>query len=211
MKIGVVCSSRILIQGLIGWLMHSSEHKLVWATGLDFPKQKVDVVVAINPELREFQQRLKEFYKQNPQVVCLLLLQSPISRKEALSWCKVGVRQVCLWRLSRDEFFVALEQLSFAKEQFREGCIIDSPAVLPFGRKEMQLMALIAWGITLKEAALRLRRSEKTLNAQRYNVYQKLDIHQAADLTLYAQRVELIDIFNPPSLTRATSAALGAD
>lgn len=61
-------------------------------------------------------------------------------------------------------------------------------------RRECEVVACIALGLSTKEVADRLNLSTHTVNTHRRNICNKLDIHSAAGLTIYAIIHNLIDI-----------------
>lgn len=58
--------------------------------------------------------------------------------------------------------------------------------------REIQVLRLIAEGLTGREIADKLCLSEKTVNIHRNNIMEKLDLHHVADLVRYAIREGLI-------------------
>jgi two-component system NarL family response regulator len=57
------------------------------------------------------------------------------------------------------------------------------------------VIQLLAEGKTSKEVAVALRLSVKTAETHRTNLMRKLDLHSVADLTLYAIRNGIVQIF----------------
>jgi DNA-binding NarL/FixJ family response regulator len=69
----------------------------------------------------------------------------------------------------------------------------DSAAVLT--AREREVIQLLAEGRTSKEVALALRLSVKTAETHRTNLMRKLNLHSVADLTLYAVRNGIVQVF----------------
>ena len=65
-----------------------------------------------------------------------------------------------------------------------------SPALTP---REREVLALIAQGKTSREIAQQLGNSFKTISCHRTRIMEKLDAHNAADLTRAAIRIGLIE------------------
>ena len=92
----------------------------------------------------------------------------------------------------------ALDELVQAIRAVSQGRIYLSPAVVPhgsrntsvqhLGRRERQVVALIAEGKHSGEIAVRLGISLATVEVHRRNIMQKLDLHTIAQLTKYAVR-----------------------
>lgn len=61
--------------------------------------------------------------------------------------------------------------------------------------REREVMQLLAEGKTSKEVAVALKLSVKTAETHRTNLMRKLDLHSVADLTLYAIRNGIVQIF----------------
>jgi DNA-binding NarL/FixJ family response regulator len=61
--------------------------------------------------------------------------------------------------------------------------------------RERQVVQLLAEGKTSKEVAVALSLSVKTAETHRTNIMRKLDLHSVADLTLYALRKGIAQVF----------------
>jgi DNA-binding NarL/FixJ family response regulator len=61
--------------------------------------------------------------------------------------------------------------------------------------REREVIQLVAEGKTTKEIAIALRLSVKTAETHRTNLMRKLDLHSVADLTLYAVRNGIVQIY----------------
>ncbi len=61
--------------------------------------------------------------------------------------------------------------------------------------REREVIQLVAEGRTTKEIATALRLSVKTAETHRTNLMRKLDLHSVADLTLYAVRNGIVQIY----------------
>jgi DNA-binding CsgD family transcriptional regulator len=60
--------------------------------------------------------------------------------------------------------------------------------------REREVLKLLADGYSSKELAARLTLSIKTVDAHKYNLMRKLDIHNRADLVKYAIRKKLVHV-----------------
>jgi DNA-binding NarL/FixJ family response regulator len=60
--------------------------------------------------------------------------------------------------------------------------------------REREVLRLLADGFSSKDLALRLQLSVKTVDAHKYNLMRKLDIHNRADLVKYAIRKKLVHV-----------------
>jgi DNA-binding NarL/FixJ family response regulator len=61
--------------------------------------------------------------------------------------------------------------------------------------REREVIQLVAEGKTTKEIATALSLSVKTAETHRTNLMRKLDLHSIADLTLYAVRNGIVQIY----------------
>lgn len=61
--------------------------------------------------------------------------------------------------------------------------------------REREVVQLLAEGKTSKEVAVSLNLSVKTTETHRTNIMRKLDLHSVADLTLYAVRNGIVQVF----------------
>src|SRR5262249_10155968 len=61
--------------------------------------------------------------------------------------------------------------------------------------REREVVQLLAEGKTSKEVAVAYNLSVKTTETHRTNIMRKLDLHSVADLTLYAVRNGIVQVF----------------
>jgi DNA-binding NarL/FixJ family response regulator len=61
--------------------------------------------------------------------------------------------------------------------------------------REREVIQLLAEGKTTKEVAVALSLSVKTAETHRTNLMRKLDLHSVADLTLYAVRNGIVQVY----------------
>jgi DNA-binding NarL/FixJ family response regulator len=73
------------------------------------------------------------------------------------------------------------------KEEFSEGNRLTP--------REREVLQLLAEGKTSKEVAVALDLSVKTAETHRTNIMRKLDLHSVADLTVYALRNGIVQVF----------------
>lgn len=72
------------------------------------------------------------------------------------------------------------------------GTAAEGAKVAQLGRRELQVLRLVAEGMRSVEIAERLQISAGTVDVHRRNLMRKLDLHSVADLTRYAIREGLI-------------------
>jgi DNA-binding NarL/FixJ family response regulator len=71
----------------------------------------------------------------------------------------------------------------------------ELPAKTRLTSREREVVQLLAEGKTSKEVAVALNISVKTAETHRTNIMRKLDLHSVADLTLYAIRQGIAQVF----------------
>ena len=83
-----------------------------------------------------------------------------------------------------------------AREALGDDFLADSQAgpSTPIGRRERQVLALLAEGKRSHEIAVRLNISIATVEAHRRNIMRKLGLHSVAELTKYAVRKGLTSL-----------------
>ena len=67
----------------------------------------------------------------------------------------------------------------------------DILSPIPLTRRERQILALVAQGLTARDVATRLGMSPLTARKHRENLMRKLNLHSSAELTAYAVRLGL--------------------
>lgn len=65
--------------------------------------------------------------------------------------------------------------------------------------REVEVLELMARGLTHRQIALRLGIADKTARNHMTNVYEKLEIHGRAQAVLYAIREGLVDLSQGPA------------
>lgn len=70
---------------------------------------------------------------------------------------------------------------------------VDTQAVPALGDRELQVLRLVADGLSSAEIAARLHIAPATVEVHRRNIMRKLDLHSAVELTRYAINHGLID------------------
>ena len=71
----------------------------------------------------------------------------------------------------------------------------EGAASTPLTPRQREVLQLIAEGLTTKEIAKRLQISVKTAETHRTNLMRKLGLHSVADLTRYAVRNGIVQVF----------------
>jgi DNA-binding NarL/FixJ family response regulator len=114
-----------------------------------------------------------------------------LSKSESFDEILRGVRQV----LAGDLAFApeVLERFEFVNGHFRRRSNESANPISLLTPRELEVMRLIAKGLSTKEIAGVLHRSPKTIDAHRTSLMRKLDIDDRVDLTRYAIREGLVE------------------
>jgi DNA-binding NarL/FixJ family response regulator len=94
----------------------------------------------------------------------------------------------------RGERYLSPRALSVIVEHAREGGKGTGTRFDLLTDREREVLRLLADGFSSKDLALRLALSVKTVDAHKYNLMRKLDIHNRAGLVKYAIRKKLVHV-----------------
>lgn len=94
----------------------------------------------------------------------------------------------------RGERYMSPRALSVVIDHAREGGIKTGTRYDLLTDREREVLKLLADGFSSKDLALRLNLSVKTVDAHKYNLMRKLDIHNRAGLVKYAIRKKLVQV-----------------
>jgi len=94
----------------------------------------------------------------------------------------------------RGERYMSPRALSAVVEHARDGGKGTGTRYDLLTDREREVLRLLADGFSSKDLALRLQLSVKTVDAHKYNLMRKLDIHNRADLVKYAIRKKLVHV-----------------
>jgi len=138
-------------------------------------------------------------------ILVLTMHYSPQVVQEVLA---VGARGFLLKSDAGRDLVTAVEAVQHSRTFFTsqvteivvDGYLNPSPKEQPPLRnrltpRERQVVQLLAEGKTSKEVAVALNLSVKTAETHRTNIMRKLDLHSVADLTLYALRHGISQVF----------------
>jgi two-component system nitrate/nitrite response regulator NarL len=75
----------------------------------------------------------------------------------------------------------------------QENNVLAKPPVYVLSKREIEILKLIASGLTTKEIASKLNVSPRTVDTHRQRIMSKLNIHNVAGLTMYAIKQNIIN------------------
>lgn len=121
-------------------------------------------------------------------------------RRIIMQMLDAGARGYVVKSAGRDELLRAIRAVAYGRtylcpdaaavlvESLRGKKAIDNPPSDPIGRREREVLQLLADGHTSPEIGKRLHIATSTVEVHRRNLMRKLELHSIAELTKYAVR-----------------------
>jgi DNA-binding NarL/FixJ family response regulator len=141
--------------------------------------------------------------KQKFQPITILILTNSISKTEFAELSKIGIKNIIYKTADRDEILSAVDAALRGKKYYSEE-ILD--LILELGESksvpeepthltssEIEIVRLIAGGLTTKEIANRKNISFHTVNTHRKNIFRKMGVSNASELIMHAIKAGWID------------------
>jgi len=145
---------------------------------------------------------LKNISQIRPQI-SVLVLTNTISKQEFNSLSKIGIRNIIYKTADKDEIFSAIEStlkgrkfysdeiLDLFIDQSINKYIVEDPKHLTVS--EIEIVRLIANGLTTKEIASKRNISYHTVNTHRKNIFKKVEVTNTSELIIHAIKSGWID------------------
>ena len=145
---------------------------------------------------------LQEIKRKFPTITILILTNS-VSKPEFTELTKIGIRNIIYKTADLDEILTAIESAIKGKKYYSEEILdmiiemgdtkvyTDEPSHLT--SSEIEIVRLIAGGLTTKEIANQKNISFHTVNTHRKNIFRKLGVSNASELIMHAIRSGWID------------------
>ena len=144
-----------------------------------------------------------QFVKQQYPELSVLVLTNSISKSEFTELSKIGVKNIIYKTADREEILAAIDATLKRKKYFAEEIIDmildqnESKTVLEepihLTSSEIEIVRLIAGGLTTKEIASQKNISFHTVNTHRKNIFRKMGVSNASELIIQAIRAGWID------------------
>ncbi len=166
---------------------------------------------------------LKQLRRSLPELN-VLVISANRERDEILKVLDLGIYGYLLKECDEDEIVSAVRSVS-KKEKFFCGKIMDiilqqvslkdkeltdagscSPVYL--SSRELEIVRLIAAGLTTKDIAAKLHLSFFTVGTHRKNIFRKLQVRNSSELILLAIKEKLVDPLNDPAQMHPFKPAL---
>jgi DNA-binding NarL/FixJ family response regulator len=146
---------------------------------------------------------LKDIKKQYPDLSILVLANS-VNKNELLELNSIGIHNIILKTVERDDLFAALEATTKGKKYYSEEVLellFEVKEKKSFTEEhdkqltvsEVEIVRLISEGLTTKEIAIRKHISFHTVMSHRKNIFRKLNVNSASELLMYAIKAGIID------------------
>jgi DNA-binding NarL/FixJ family response regulator len=145
---------------------------------------------------------LKEISLKHPGVY-VLILTGPVTRSEFKQLTTAGFKNIIYKTADREEILAAVELTLKGKKYYSEELFdfltesgnnkhaVENPGRLTFS--EIEIIKLIASGLTAKEIALKRHISFHTVNTHRKNIFRKIGVSNTSELIMAAIKAGWID------------------
>lgn len=145
---------------------------------------------------------LRIIRQNNPQL-SILILTNTISKQEFAELTKSGIKNIICKTADKDEIFSAIESTLKSRRFYSDEILDlfldisetkyiseDSKTLTP---SEIEIVKLIADGLTTKEIASKRNISYHTVNTHRKNIFKKVEVSNASELIMLAIKAGWID------------------
>lgn len=138
---------------------------------------------------------LKNIREKYPKIT-VLILTNGITKAEFAGLTKAGIKNIIYKTADKEELFNAIESALKGKKCYSDEILdmfldlsenkyaIEDPKHLTVS--EIEIVKLIADGLTTKEIAARRNISHHTVNTHRKNIFKKVEVSNASELTMHA-------------------------
>jgi DNA-binding NarL/FixJ family response regulator len=141
--------------------------------------------------------------KRKYQELGIIILTNSLNRNELIEYNNVGIKNILHKSLDKEELFECLDALLKGKKYY-SGNVLDLmfesngkkeaiDGTMQLTASEVEIVRLIAEGLTNKEIAVRKFLSIHTIMTHRKNILRKLDVSNASELIMYAIKNGIID------------------
>jgi DNA-binding NarL/FixJ family response regulator len=146
---------------------------------------------------------LSELHKEKSNIKAIILA-AEVTEDEVMEALRLGVRGVVLKEMAPQQLMQCIRKVHAggewlerrsvgrALEKILRRAVVVQEIRQVLTTRELQMVKMIAHGLSNKETARRLSIAEGTVKIHLHNIYQKLDIKGRMELMLYAQREGLI-------------------
>ncbi len=138
---------------------------------------------------------LKNIKEKHPQL-SVLIVTNLITKSEFSALTKIGIKNIIYKSADKDEIFSAIEAALKSKKFYSDEIldlflessdnkyVPEDPKYLT--ASEIEIVKLIAEGLTTKEIAMKKNISHHTVNTHRKNIFRKVEVSNASELIILA-------------------------
>jgi len=161
-------------------------------------------LLIVDTALTDFDESVDlQFVKQQYPDLSILVLTNSIGKAEFTELSKIGIKNIIYKTADREEILAAIDAALKGKKYFAEEIIDmildqnesksvpEEPTHLT--SSEIEIVRLIAGGLTTKEIANQKNISFHTVNTHRKNIFRKMGVSNASELIIQAIRAGWID------------------
>lgn len=146
---------------------------------------------------------LQKIRKEYP-CLSILILTNSVTKSELMELNNLDIKNILLKTAARDQLLTAIEATingkNFYSEEVLENILeltkrndFDNKAKKQLTCSEIEIVRLIAEGLTTKEIAIKKVNSVHTIMTHRKNIFRKLGLSNSSELIMYAIKTGIID------------------
>ncbi|NVO11214.1 MAG: response regulator transcription factor [Bacteroidales bacterium] len=142
--------------------------------------------------------------KENPHIA-VLILTNQVNRNDLHELSKIGIKDIILKTSSKEELFMAIDATVNRRKYYSDeilnillkDSLAKTQSKVEFQQhltpSEIEIIRMIADGLTTKEIASKKNISFHTVISHRKNIFRKAEINNTSELIIYAIKAGLID------------------
>ncbi|MGV8093318.1 MAG: LuxR C-terminal-related transcriptional regulator [Mangrovibacterium sp.] len=133
----------------------------------------------------------------------ILLLANSVNKAEFYELARIGIKNIIFKTADRDEILTAIDSAIKGRKYYSEEILnmileTNEKKLIPeepthLTGSEIEIVRLIADGLTTKEIALQKNISFHTVNTHRKNIFRKMQVSNASELIMHAIKAGWID------------------
>ncbi len=201
-KIAIADSQFLIVEALQSLIQTEPNYAIIGVANTPHELQKIlqekapDLLI-VDPANIDFDglDDLKNIKLKNAQL-SILILTNVVSKQEFADISRIGIKNISYKTADRDEIFAAIDATLKNKKFYSEEVLDllidlgesknsgeDSKTLTP---SEIEIVKLIAEGLTTKEIASKRNISYHTVNTHRKNIFRKMEVSNASELIMLA-------------------------
>jgi len=169
---------------------------------INLHKIQIDMLIADSVLILDDNSLMLKNIRVNFPGIPIMVLTNGLSKTEVNELIKNNIKTIVYKNIDREEFRFAMEA-TLNKKKFFSGEVIDLLTEQTITKRnsgnatlttsELEIVKLIAGGMTTKEIANKKNISFHTVISHRKNIFKKLSINNSSELIMFAIRKGLID------------------